>query len=69
MTNFWSFLDEKKWEATLQSALGYKNFTSKLTFMYIIPSFVLSCQPENLQYFLNFANYETVDSYKSVLMK
>ena len=37
--------------------------------MYIIPSFVLSSQPEILQYFLIVANYEAGDSYKSVLMK
>ena len=36
--------------------------------MYIIPSFVLSSQPEILQYFLIFPNYETGDSYKSVLL-
>ena len=52
-----------------QSALGYKNFTSNIKFMYIIPSFVLSSQPEILQYFLICTNYETGDSYKSVLMK
>ena len=69
MTNFWGFLNKKKWEATQQSALGYKNVTSKLTFMNIISSFVLSSQPEILQYFLIFTNYETGDSYKSVLMK
>ena len=35
----------------------------------MIPSFVLSSQPEILQYFLIFTNYETGDSYKSVRLK
>ena len=52
-----------------QSALGYKNFTSNIKFMYMIPSFVLSSQPEILQYFLIFTNYEAGDPYKSALMK